>query len=147
MSFFRLLSVAGPAVCVVLAGCGANNQALERRLTELETQLTHAQNENDRLAERVGSLELERAARPPQPTSSDEPTVLERPPLKVVRMDPSQARAATEEADAERQKPASAGPDSEAPSAEAPPDPKRPVLRLRGNKGGVRQGSRQPPQS
>jgi hypothetical protein len=147
MSFFRLSCLTGPALSVALAGCAGKSQALEKRLADLETQLTQVQNENDRLVERVGSLELQRAAAPPpQPAASDEPTVLERPPLKVIRVDPNQARAQTEQ-DAERQSTPAAGPDADSPSPEPPLDPKRPVLRLRGNKGGFRQGSGQPPRS
>jgi len=145
MPHLRLVFVALPALSVALAGCAGKSQALEKRLADLDTQLTQVQNENDRLAERVGSLELQRAAAPaPQAAASDEPTVFERPPLKIIRVEP-QARAATEQ-DAERQGTPAAAPDT-SQSPEPAADPKRPVLRLRGNKGGFRQGSGQPPRS
>lgn len=145
MPLFRLVFVALPALSVAFAGCAGKSQALEKRLADLDTQLTQVQNENDRLAERVGSLELQRAAAPPpQAAASEEPAVIERPPLKVIRVEP-QARAVTEQ-DAERQGTPASGPDT-SQSPEPAADPKRPVLRLRGNKGGFRQGSGQPPRS
>jgi hypothetical protein len=144
MSSARNLAQLFPALTLLLAGCAGKSQAVEKRLADLEAQLTQVQNENDRLSERVGSLELQRAATPqPQPAASEEPSVIERPPLKVIRVEP-QARAT--ERDAERQSiPAAA--DVEPQPPDGPADPKRPVLRLRGSKGGFRQGSGQPPQS
>jgi hypothetical protein len=144
MSSVRSIPLVWPALALALAGCAGKSQALEKRLADLEAQLTQVQNENDRLTERVGSLELQRATPPqPQAAASEEPAVIERPPLKVIRMEP-QARAT--EQDAERQgTPAARDVEPQAP--DGPADPKRPVLRLRGNKGGFRQGSGQPPQS
>jgi hypothetical protein len=151
MSPYRFVWLGGSLV-IGLSGCGGSSQALERRMAELETQLTHAQNENDRLAERVGSLELERAAKGQQPVVTDEPAVLERPPLKVIRMDPKNGTDSTGQPgagatpSAEKEAVPADNPQIES-SSEPAPDPKRPVLRMRGNKGGFRQGSGQPPPS
>lgn len=89
-------------------GCGSGKDALEKRVASLQEELVAVQNSNDRLAERLAALEIRQAqspaparARAAAPAASDEAEapegqdVIERPPLKVVRLAPgSQAQGA-----------------------------------------------------
>jgi hypothetical protein len=108
------------------------------------------QNDNDRLGERLTSLELARTAMAaaPAPPAADEAPVLERPPLKVIRMGPGQpaGERASDGADPES-KDGAGTEEKPIPGAEPRREPARPVLRMRGKRGGVRQASGQPSQS
>jgi hypothetical protein len=99
--YARLLTHgAALSVALGLLGCSGDRDAMEKRVKELQEELTRVQNGNDRLEERVSSLELSRqvtAQAPPASTNApDAPERLERPPLKIVKLVPG-ARASQSE--------------------------------------------------
>lgn len=69
--------------------CGTTNDT-KKRLAAVQEQLTVLQNTNDRLEDRIAALELNNARKPAAaaPTSA-ETGLLARPPLKVVKVDPT----------------------------------------------------------
>jgi hypothetical protein len=77
----------------LVLGCSSGKQSLEQRLGALEQQVLALQNDNDRLSERLGSVEL-----PGPPARQEQPAEsIERPPLKVVRLEPGPSAAADAE--------------------------------------------------
>jgi hypothetical protein len=96
----KIRSLAGIFVAAALCtACGSEADAHKKRVRELEEELTRLQNGQDRLDERVASLELSRAA-PEEASSSPgkagneaseqpEAAHLERPPLKVFKLAPA----------------------------------------------------------
>jgi len=132
-SMCRLAILAG--LLLGILGCGKDHDATEKRLHQLQDELTRLQNSNDRLEERVTSLELTRA--PPsgataQPVPDAAEQTVERPPLKVVRLGPEQPKAPSSEESARAAK----GEASEPASEPAPPGDDSPRTLIRG------QGSR-----
>lgn len=91
-----------------LSACAADNEAMEKRISKLQEEVTRLQADLDRGAERLASLEERQAtlvsdtaeARP----KAAEPKRIERPQLKVVRVEPGgepSAAAASDTAMAE----------------------------------------------
>jgi hypothetical protein len=116
-------------------GCGSGKDALEKRLASLQEELVAVQNSNDRLAERLMVLEMRQAQAPSAaPARRDTPAepaedsgVIERPPLKVVRLAPGA-------------KPQAEGPE---PAEEAEETGPRPVIRDLGSGKKARQRAAQ----
>lgn len=74
---------------------------MEKRVANLQEELTRVQNTNDRLAERVQALEIvgmrsARAAPEAAPTAEPEEARVARPTLKVVKLAPGAASPAGE---------------------------------------------------
>jgi hypothetical protein len=118
----------GPVILpflLVVVGCGSGKDAMEKRLSSLQEEVTRLQNTNDRLAERMQALEIQgfaahAAAKEEAKALGPEDTRVVRPPLKVVKVAPGDGPIRDE----------GAGPDAEATpedSGEA-----RPVLRDHG---------------
>lgn len=126
-SKWALLSLAA-LVAGLTAGCGGGSRdAMEKRLAELREDITRLQNSQDRIAERMMAMEIQRQqdgarAAAPAPATSARP--VERPPLKVIRLEPGQPGGP-------------AAPTETAPVAEPEDDDKgdRPVIKLRGKQG------------
>jgi hypothetical protein len=86
---------------LVALGCNNDKDALEKRVVSLQEELIAVQNSNDRLAERLAALEVRQAqfpaparvraaaAAPEDETPAEAEGVIERPPLKIVRLAPS----------------------------------------------------------
>jgi hypothetical protein len=125
----RLGVICSLFLCVSLLGCSSDRNSVDKRLAALQEDITRLQADNDRLDERVDALEVKSvpAAAPPAAASSaaNSSAMVERPPLKVVKVVP------TEEG-------ATVTPESEdgdvhpAERADAPGS--RPMIRLRGSK-------------
>jgi hypothetical protein len=93
----RLTRVSLPFVIAIMSlgtGCSSGKNALEKRVASLQEELVALQNTNDGLSERMTAIEMRqmRSAGVPSRAESDEPSQIDRPPLKVVRMGPG-ARA------------------------------------------------------
>jgi hypothetical protein len=118
-----------PCALLSVACGGANRDAMEKRVANLQDELTRLQNTNDRLAERVQALEIVgmRTPRAPEPAAAAEPeeTRVARPVLKVVKLAPGAGGAPVAAAEPE----AEPGP---APAEEPGP---RPVIKDHGAKG------------
>jgi len=125
-----LLSALLAAACI---GCGSGSDAAKKQLARLNEEVIRLQNDNDRLADRVAALELgaetERARVEPAPLGPD---VVERPPLKVIRVDPASPSRSTEPSPESGSTPSEAGSGEEGSPAGA-----RPVIRMRGKTGRV----------
>lgn len=70
-------------------GCSSGLDGVEKRLSAMREEITALQNQNDRLVERMDALEVKQAraeAKSKAPVASEATT--ERPPLKVVRLEP-----------------------------------------------------------
>jgi hypothetical protein len=96
--FFLVLA----PLCLIFAGCGGSGRdAMEKRLSSLQDEVTHLQNANDRLAERLQAIEIqglrahsERAKAEVEP----EDTRVVRPQLRVVKVGPGGEQRAEEPA-------------------------------------------------
>jgi len=108
-------------LCLLALGCSSDRDAIEKRLSTLRDDITRVQAENDRLSERVETLEVKQSA-PPAPAEAASARV-ERPALKVVKLVPDEAGGES----------GAASPGAE-PSPEERPDAPgtRPVIRVRG---------------
>ncbi|MFO7179239.1 MAG: hypothetical protein DIU78_011120 [Pseudomonadota bacterium] len=105
-------------------GCASDREGLERRLAELADDIARLQAKNDRLSERLDALETQQsAATPAAPAATPAPAAerVERPPLKVVKLEPP------EDLPLSRPKSPEVAPEER---PDAPGD--RPVIRLRG---------------
>jgi hypothetical protein len=117
------------SVMLLTAACGGNKDALEKRVSGLQEEVTRLQNGNDRLAERLQALELSMMRSEPRAATEKPPSDdrVVRPPLKVVHMGPGSEGAVEEEA----------------PEPTAQPEAPRPVLKDHGSsragRGGVGQ--------
>jgi hypothetical protein len=103
---------------LILAGCGSGRDAMEKRLVSLQDEVTHLQNSNDRLAERLQAIEIQGINARKQPEKAGvepEDTRVVRPELRVVKVAPGGGGG--EEA---------AAPEPEAAAEDGTP---RPVLR------------------
>jgi len=96
-----------PCALFAAACGGGNREALEKRVANLQEELTRVQNVNDRLAERVQALEISgmrgtkaapepAAAAPNAPESATPEDRIARPNLKVVKLAPGAAAAPVE---------------------------------------------------
>jgi hypothetical protein len=124
-------SISLVSLVLLCAACGGNKDALEKKVSGLQEEVTRLQNGNDRLAERLQAVEL--GIMKSEPSMSEKRTAEEkdrvvRPPLKVVHVGPGNENIAEEAA------------------AEPTPEPeqeKRPVLKDYGSgratKGGMGQ--------
>ncbi len=111
---------------LAVAGCGGSSKdSLEKKVRGLQDEVTRLQNSQDRVAERLQSLEIQTLRDKPAAANAaakEEPTAIVRPPLKVVKLVPG-----TPSGDS-------------APSEASPPPPQdddggnRPVLRDYGEK-------------
>lgn len=84
------------AYAAIAAGCGGSNRdAMEKRVANLQDEITRLQNTNDRLGERVQALEIT-SMRPRAPAADaaaaaeSEESRVARPALKVVKLGPGQ---------------------------------------------------------
>lgn len=125
-------SISLVSLVLLCAACGGNKDALEKKVSGLQEEVTRLQNGNDRLAERLQAVELgvmrsEPRSLTEKPSSEDKDRVV-RPPLKVVHMGPGNENVAEEEV---------------AEPTPAPETEKRPVLKDYGSgratKGGMGQ--------
>lgn len=92
---------------LALSACAADNEAMEKRISKLQEEVTRLQADLDRGAERLSSLEerhsvIASGTGPAHPKAA-EPKRVERPQLKVVRVEPGgdSAKAAAESAPAD----------------------------------------------
>jgi hypothetical protein len=125
------------SLVLVCAACGGNKDALEKKVSGLQEEVTRLQNGNDRLAERLQAVELSLLKSEPTRQSdrrpAGEPDRVTRPPLKVVHVGPGNENVPDE------------------PAADVVPEPeteKRPVLKDYGSgratKGGMGQNAIRP---
>jgi hypothetical protein len=121
-------------LAALASGCGTNDD-VKKRLAALQDQLSVLQNSNDRLVERMAALELASAPRKASAPGGAEAGLLERPELRVVKVDPAAASSAD-----------SAPVEDAAPApSEAGDDAPRPLIRGSGDKLETREGA--PPAS
>jgi outer membrane murein-binding lipoprotein Lpp len=108
----------------LVGGCAGESDALKARVKALSDEVLRLQNQHDRMEERLAAMESDRSAPTPTAPEASAGTPSERPPLRVVKLEPGQA--------------ASAPPvPGEAP--EPPEDPSRPVIKVDGSaRGGKR---------
>jgi len=87
--FFLVLA----PLCLIFAGCGGSGRdAMEKRLSSLQEEVTHLQNSNDRLAERLQALEIQGLKAHSAPAKAEvepEDTRVVRPQLRVVKVGPT----------------------------------------------------------
>jgi hypothetical protein len=87
--FFLVLA----PLCLIFAGCGGSSRdAMEKRLSSLQEEVTHLQNSNDRLAERLQALEIQGLKAGSSPAKAEvepEDTRVVRPQLRVVKVGPA----------------------------------------------------------
>lgn len=78
-------------------GCASSSDAVEKKLASLREEIQKLQNENDRMNERIEAIELRQAREEvkaaeaktsEEKAAKDEPAVVTRPPLKVLRLSP-----------------------------------------------------------
>jgi hypothetical protein len=104
------------ALALLGASCTAKNPAYDKQLARLNESVTILQHERDRLEERIAVLETERDTTEARPKA---PGTLERPPLKVVQLEPPSDTATTEPAaQSAVEESAGAGPDAPAGDGE-----------------------------
>jgi hypothetical protein len=99
-------SIVSLALALLGASCTARNPAYDKQLARLNESVTILQHERDRLEERIAVLETERDTTTERPKA---PGTLERPPLKVVQLEPP--------SETETPEPALQGETHDAPSA------------------------------
>jgi hypothetical protein len=85
-----------PWLVVFAAGCSSEKDGVEKQLSKLQDQLRHLQSETDRMGERLDAVESRQAtaSRPAEERVANNGSTLERPKLKVVRMEPGDEAAA-----------------------------------------------------
>src|SRR5262245_19563514 len=133
----RIGLLAGVLMCA--AGCGKDHDATEKRLRQLQDELTRLQNSSDRLEERLTVLELRplEASAPHAAAAEVAPETLERPPLQVVRLAPGESKTQPAEAEPPRanpQDPAAAGSSAESEPVPAGDDGTRTLIRGQGSR-------------
>jgi hypothetical protein len=130
-------SISLVSLVLLCAACGGNKDALEKKVSGLQEEVTRLQNGNDRLAERLQAVEMGMLKSEPrslsQSSAENDKDRVVRPPLKVVHVGPGSENVAEEEA---------------AEPTPAPVEEKRPVLKDygsgRANKGGMGQNGVRP---
>jgi hypothetical protein len=112
-----------------LLGCGSGEtDALKRRVAALREEVSMLQNGVDRLEEQLAAVQARQAAlaeRPPTSTDSGSPALLQRPRLKVVKVQPGSEQAAPEQGPAREPEPPAEADDADA---------SRPVIRGTGER-------------
>jgi hypothetical protein len=112
---------------LTVAGCGGSNkESLEKKVRGLQDEVTRLQNSQDRVAERLQSLEIQTLREKPAAagaTAKEESNAIVRPPLKVVKLTPGTASGSNE-----------AAPPAMAEAAPEDDGAVRPVLRDYGEK-------------
>lgn len=82
----------GILASLLLSACASDNEAMEKRISKLQEEVTRLQADLDRGTERLASLEERQtvmASRPPEATAPPaDAKRVERPQLKVVRVEP-----------------------------------------------------------
>ena len=113
------------AVCV--AGCGGGEtDALKKRVSALKDEVALLQNAQDRLEERLAALEMRRQeATERSTTTGSSAGKIERPRLKVIKVEPGFETPATEPSPAAEPEPPAEGDHPDAP---------RPVIRGTGDR-------------
>ncbi|HEY2410538.1 MAG TPA: hypothetical protein VGI10_31260 [Polyangiaceae bacterium] len=105
------------------AGCAGNHDALEKRITSLQNDVSRLQNHGDRLEERLEALELRKDTPPAAASASDK--IVDHPPLKVVKLEPQTSDSALP----------SSAPVAELAAGEAVDDKApRPMIRIHGSR-------------
>ena len=117
---------------LVLGGCSGDREAMEKRVKQLEEELTRIQNSHDRIDERVTAVELNGHALATQARAeidqeSGEPARLERPPLKIVKLAPRPDPRGGEPGPVDQN-----GTEASEPATPEEPAGPRPVIRGRG---------------
>ncbi len=112
-SFYMVVRWVAPLFLAFMAACSSDADAVDKRLSKLRDEIAHLQSENDRMAERLDAVEMNRtnahdAEEKVAMTSSS--TTLVRPKLKVVRVEPGGELGVAESADADPVADAIAGP-------------------------------------
>ena len=113
-------------VLLAASGCGGSERdAMRKRMSSLQDEVNLLQNTVDRLEERLAAVEMQERARPAIPASnaSEGAGTIERPRLKVIRLEPG-----AETGGAGPSQPSETGPDRE------PADEPRPVIRGAGDR-------------
>ena len=124
-SLRRLVGVLCVCALPLVAGCAGNRDALEKRITALQNDVSRLQNHGDRLEERLEALELRKDASASPASTALGQGVVDRPPLKVVKLEPQAGEAPL---------PASA-PVAELAAGEAADDKApRPMIRIHGSR-------------
>jgi hypothetical protein len=79
----------------VISGCATSSDAIEKKLSGMREEIQKLQNENDRVSERLEAIELRQARAEAKgaevKTAREEPGVVTRPQLKVLRLSPDGA--------------------------------------------------------
>ena len=123
----RWLGLLLPLALVGTAGCGGSERdAMRKRVSSLQDEVNLLQNTVDRLEERLAAVEMQERARPARPAAEESASTgtIERPRLKVIRLEPG-AEPVSEEP----------SPRSDAaPPPKDPPDDPRPVIRGSGDR-------------
>ena len=109
LSLLGLFTLLFPAI----SGCATSSDAIEKKLSSLRDEIQKLQNENDRVSERLEAIELRQARAEAKgaevKTAREEPGVVTRPQLKVLRLSPE---GTSEEGQAEPATAPAAGSDS-----------------------------------
>lgn len=88
LSLLGLFTLLFPAI----SGCATSSDAIEKKLSSLRDEIQKLQNENDRVSERLEAIELRQARAEVKDaevkTAKEEPGVVTRPQLKVLRLSP-----------------------------------------------------------
>jgi len=121
---FRFAWISLLAGTCTLTGCGSNHDELTKRLSSMQADLTRLQNHSDRLEERLEALEMQKVQAAEARAAASAAPAIERPPLKVVKLEPDEASHGEVPADA---------PTSELrPEDSVTDQTPRPVIRLHG---------------
>lgn len=93
-----------PTIALGAMGCAGQSSETERQLQRMQERVAILQNERDRLDERVSALEQQQDLFLRERAQTQTSSLLQRPALKVVRLEPEPAEGAPA-ADAAGQKP------------------------------------------
>ncbi len=119
------------AAACCLGACGGGHDELSKRLASVQADLIKLQSHNDRLEQRLETLEMRKESAPARPVSESN-TNPERPPLMVVKLEPGDnAREASADAPTATLRP-------EDSAADQSP---RPMIRVYGSRTDVGSGS------
>ena len=89
-------AVLGAGLALSLLGCAGNKDETERRLRSLENRIIALQNETDQLREQLAQAQRnQESSVPVDRLVASEPVTLERPKLKVVRLEPRVAEGSS----------------------------------------------------
>jgi hypothetical protein len=115
---FRAITALCGTLALALGGCGGDKDAMQARVNELRDEVVRLQNGQDRLEERLATMELNRQRAPAEPDPSPARVEVERPNLPVVKLRPD---GPAEGSGAE-------------PAAEEAEEPSRPLLKAQGDR-------------